>query len=74
MTRAAFLELDLTARRNLELTETLQRREKRGSLLWVLDRTKTPMGTGGCCARVAGAAAALRARPSPGAPARWRRW
>ena len=39
-----FMELDLTARRNLELTETLQRREKRGSLLWVLDKTKTPMG------------------------------
>ena len=39
-----FLEMDLTARRNLELTETLQRREKRGSLLWVLDETKTPMG------------------------------
>ena len=39
-----FMELDMTARRNLELTETLQRREKKGSLLWVLDRTKTPMG------------------------------
>ena len=39
-----FMELDLTARRNLELTETLQRREKRGSLLWVLDKTRTPMG------------------------------
>ena len=42
--QGVFLELDLTARRNLELTETLQRREKRGSLLWVLDKTKTPMG------------------------------
>ena len=42
--QGVFLELDLTARRNLELTETLQRREKRGSLLWVLDETKTPMG------------------------------
>ena len=39
-----FLELDLTARRNLELTETLRDREKRGSLLWVLDKTRTPMG------------------------------
>ena len=39
-----FLELDLTARRNLELTETLRGKEKRGSLLWVLDRTKTAMG------------------------------
>ena len=42
--QGVFLELDLTARRNLELTETLQRREKKGSLLWVLDKTKTPMG------------------------------
>ena len=42
--QGVFLELDLTARRNLELTETLQRREKRGSLLWVLDETRTPMG------------------------------
>ena len=39
-----FMELDLTARRNLELTETLRNQEKRGSLLWVLDRTKTAMG------------------------------
>ncbi|MCI8399580.1 MAG: DNA mismatch repair protein MutS [Oscillibacter sp.] len=39
-----FMELDLTARRNLELTETLRSKEKKGSLLWVLDRTKTPMG------------------------------
>jgi DNA mismatch repair protein MutS len=43
-TQGRFMELDLTARRNLELTETMQRREKKGSLLWVLDRTKTPMG------------------------------
>ena len=40
-----FLELDLTARKNLELTETLRGGEKRGSLLWVLDRTKTAMGS-----------------------------
>jgi len=39
-----YMELDLTARRNLELTETLRGKEKRGSLLWVLDKTKTPMG------------------------------
>lgn len=39
-----FLNLDLTARRNLELTETQIRREKKGSLLWVLDHTKTAMG------------------------------
>ena len=30
-----FMELDLTARRNLELTQTLRGKEKRGSLLWV---------------------------------------
>lgn len=39
-----FMALDLTARRNLELTETLRSKEKRGSLLWVLDKTKTAMG------------------------------
>ena len=39
-----FMELDLTARRNLELTETLRAKEKKGSLLWVLDKTKTAMG------------------------------
>lgn len=36
--------LDINARRNLELTETLRSKEKRGSLLWVLDRTCTAMG------------------------------
>lgn len=39
-----YMELDLAARRNLELTETLRSKEKRGSLLWVLDKTKTAMG------------------------------
>ena len=39
-----FMELDLAARRNLELTETLRSKEKKGSLLWVLDKTKTSMG------------------------------
>ena len=39
-----YLEMDLTARRNLELTETLRGKEKRGSLLWVLDKTRTAMG------------------------------
>ncbi|MBR0207666.1 MAG: DNA mismatch repair protein MutS [Oscillospiraceae bacterium] len=39
-----FMELDWTTRRNLELTESLRSGEKRGSLLWVLDKTKTPMG------------------------------
>ncbi len=40
----SFLALDFSARRNLELTETQLRREKKGSLLWVLDHTKTAMG------------------------------
>ena len=39
-----YMELDFTTRRNLELTEALRSGEKRGSLLWVLDKTKTPMG------------------------------
>ena len=39
-----FMELDIAARRNLELTETLRGKEKKGSLLWVLDKTKTAMG------------------------------
>ena len=39
-----FMELDLAARRNLELTETLRDKSKKGSLLWVLDKTKTSMG------------------------------
>ncbi len=43
-TAGEFMELDLTARRNLELTETLRGGEKKGSLLWVLDKTGTPMG------------------------------
>lgn len=40
----AYMGLDLNARRNLELTETLRSKEKKGSLLWVLDSTKTSMG------------------------------
>ena len=39
-----YMELDWTTRRSLELTESQRTGEKRGSLLWVLDRTKTPMG------------------------------
>ena len=39
-----YMELDYTTRRNLELTESLRSGEKKGSLLWVLDQTKTPMG------------------------------
>ena len=41
---SAVMGLDLNARRNLELTETLRNKERKGSLLWVLDRTKTAMG------------------------------
>ena len=43
-TTGRFMELDLDARRNLELTETMRAKEKRGSLLWVLDKTRTAMG------------------------------
>ncbi len=39
-----YMELDWVTRRSLELTETMRGGEKRGSLLWVLDRTRTPMG------------------------------
>ncbi len=39
-----FMRLDHTARRNLELCQTMRDGEKKGSLLWVLDRTKTAMG------------------------------
>ena len=42
--RGQFLELDVNTRRNLELCEALRTKEKRGSLLWVLDKTKTAMG------------------------------
>ena len=43
-TTGRFMELDLDARRNLELTETMRSKEKKGSLLWVLDKTRTAMG------------------------------
>ncbi len=39
-----FMHLDYNTRRNLELTETMRSKEKKGSLLWVLDNTKTAMG------------------------------
>lgn len=39
-----YMQLDLTARRNLELLETMRNKDKRGSLLGVLDRTRTAMG------------------------------
>ena len=41
---AKYMMLDSSTRRNLELTETLREKQKRGSLLWVLDKTKTAMG------------------------------
>lgn len=40
----SFMLLDSSTRRNLELTETLREKQKKGSLLWVLDKTKTAMG------------------------------
>ena len=39
-----FMLIDSSSRRNLELLETLREKQKRGSLLWVLDKTKTAMG------------------------------
>lgn len=39
-----FMIIDSSSRRNLELVETLREKQKRGSLLWVLDKTKTAMG------------------------------
>lgn len=39
-----FMKLDFNTRRNLELTQTMLTKEKKGSLLWVLDNTKTAMG------------------------------
>ena len=41
---AAYLGIDVNSRRNLELCETMRTREKKGTLLWVLDKTKTAMG------------------------------
>ena len=42
--RGQFLDIDINTRRNLELTESMRTKEKRGSLLWVLDKTETAMG------------------------------
>ena len=39
-----YLEMDINTRRNLELTETMRTKEKKGSLLWVLDKTKSAAG------------------------------
>ena len=44
-TTGRFMELDMDARRNLELTQTMRGKEKKGSLLWVLDKTCTAMGS-----------------------------
>ncbi len=66
------MELDLTARRNLELTETLRGKEKKGTLLWVLDKTRTPWARGSF-----GAGWSSRSwpqRPSTGGSTPWRRW
>ena len=43
-TTGKFMIIDSSTRRNLELVETLREKQKRGSLLWVLDKTKTAMG------------------------------
>lgn len=43
-TSGNFMIIDSSSRRNLELVETLREKQKRGSLLWVLDKTKTAMG------------------------------
>ncbi|MBQ4339057.1 MAG: DNA mismatch repair protein MutS [Clostridia bacterium] len=43
-TNANFMHLDVSTLRNLEIVETMRNREKKGSLLWVLDKTKTSMG------------------------------
>ena len=44
-TTGRFMELDMDARRNLELIETIRSKEKKGTLLWVLDKTRTSMGS-----------------------------
>ena len=43
-TTGKYMVIDSSTRRNLELTETLREKQKKGSLLWVLDKTKTAMG------------------------------
>ena len=43
-TDGQFMELDVNTRRNLEIVETMRSKEKKGSLLWVLDRTSTAAG------------------------------
>jgi len=43
-TEGKFLEIDFSSRRNLELVETMRNRDRKGTLLWVLDKAKSPMG------------------------------
>ncbi len=43
-TQSQFMKLDLTAVRNLEICETMRLKSKKGSLLWVIDKTRTAMG------------------------------
>lgn len=43
-TTGKYMLIDSSSRRNLELVETLREKQKRGSLIWVLDKTKTAMG------------------------------
>ena len=43
-TTGKFMDLDMDARRNLELVETMRSKDRKGSLLWVLDKTHTAMG------------------------------
>ena len=42
--KGKYLDLDVNTRRNLELVESMRNKEKRGTLLWVLDKTRTAMG------------------------------
>lgn len=44
-TEGRYMELDVQTVRNLEIVSTLRTMEKKGSLLWVIDKTKTPMGS-----------------------------
>lgn len=39
-----YMDIDVSTRRNLEITETMREKNKKGSLLWVMDKTKTSMG------------------------------
>ncbi len=43
-TNEQYMRLDISTRRNLELVETMRTKDKKGSLLWVLDKTRTAMG------------------------------